>query len=133
MYDRTGAGSQLRKYTICSLAWWHSYKWATKQIIKVFASDFIAPWFHHLWPEREFSHTKASHPANSTYLSYIRLAYPTFRGELERVMALDGHNLRQKTLLTNLNDLCQFFIPVVHLHMLHMCVFVRCWLDICVV
>ena len=113
MYDRTNAASELRKYTVCSLAWWHSYKWATKEIVKVFSSDFIAPWFHHLWPDREFSGAKISHPANSTYLSYIRLAYPEFRVQLEEALARPALTDRQRTLLTNLTDLCQFFIPVV--------------------
>ena len=113
MYDYSGAGAKLRKYTFCSLAWWHSYKWATKELIRVFTSDFIAPLFHHLWPQREFNAKKISHPANTTYLTYIRLAYPRFRNDLEAAVAQPGQNARQKALLTNLTDLCQFFIPVV--------------------
>jgi hypothetical protein len=130
MYEKTNAGASLRKYTFCSLAWWHSYKWTTQQAVKVFSSDFLAPWFHHLWPNREFSVSKISHPARTTYLSYIRLAYPKFREQLKNALDRAGLNQRQVALLTNLRDLCEFFIPVVS---------VCCddwlldgWVDICV-
>jgi len=113
MYDKTNAGAILRKYTHCSLAWWHSYKWATKEVVKVFSSDFLAPWFHHVWPQREFDAAKISHPARTTYLSYIRLAYPRFRVLLDKALAKEGLNQRQVVLLTNLKDMCEFFIPVV--------------------
>jgi hypothetical protein len=113
MYDKTDSGANLRKYTFCSLAWWHSYKWACKEVVKVFSSDFLAPWFHHVWPKREFSTKKISHPACSTYLSYIRLAYPKFRDSLNQALAREGLNQRQLALLTNLKDMCEFFIPVV--------------------
>jgi len=116
MYEKTNSGANLRKYTFCSLAWWHSYKWATQQVVKVFSSDLLAPWFHHLWPKREFNNSKISHPARTTYLSYIRLAYPKFRELLKKALDKQGLNERQVALLTNLRDMCEFFIPVVSVY-----------------
>ena len=34
MYDNSNSGLPFRKYTSLSLAWWHSYKWASKQLFK---------------------------------------------------------------------------------------------------
>ena len=113
MYDTSDAGAILRRYTGLSLAWWHSYKWCTKLIMKVFADDFIAPMFHFLFPGREFNVDKSRHTANTVMLSYIRLAYPTFKDQLSEALTQPTLSLRGKTLLTNLQSLCEYFIPTV--------------------
>ena len=113
MYDRSEGGKRLRTYVGCSLAWLHSYKWATKRIMIVYASDFIAPLFHYLWPARQFDPTKFSHTSATTILSYIRLAYPGFKNSLLEHLANPIITVRQRTILQNLQHLCEFFIPVV--------------------
>lgn len=113
MYDRSGGGARLRTYAGCSLAWWHSYKWATKRILIVYASDFIAPLFHYLFPTRQFDSNKCSHTAATTILSYIRLAYPRFNTPLQEQLSNPTISVRQRTILQNLQHLCEFFIPVV--------------------
>lgn len=113
MYDRSDAGRNLRRYMGVSLAWWHSFKWATKRIVVVFACDFIAPMFHSLFPTKELSPMKISHTSACTLLSYIRLAYPSFRGALEAALANPVLLPRQLAILRNLSYLCEFFIPVV--------------------
>jgi hypothetical protein len=120
MYDRSGGGVRLRTYAGCSLAWWHSYKWATKRILIVYASDFIAPLFHYLFPTRQFDSNKCSHTVATTILSYIRLAYPRFKTPLREQLANPTISVRQRTILQNLQHLCEFFIPVV------------CALDVCI-
>ena len=124
MYDREGYGRNLRKYMGVSLAWWHSYKWATKRILVVFSTDFIAPLYHSLWPEVTFSVDKTSHAAGSTFLSYIRLAYPSFQKELASALANPVLLPRQRTILSNLLHLCEFFIPVVKALLLCVVIFV---------
>ena len=52
-------------------------------------------------------------PAMTTYLSYIRLAYPSFRQQLLDLLGRGDLSVRQRTYLTNLRDLCEYFIPVV--------------------
>lgn len=113
MYDRSEGGKRLRTYVGCSLAWWHSYKWATKRILIVYANDFIAPLFHYLWPARQFDPMKCSHTSATTILSYIRLAYPGFKNSLQEQLANPIITVRQRTILQNLQHLCEFFIPVV--------------------
>ena len=113
MYDASGAGINLRRFTGASLAWWHSFKWCTKMILQVFANDFIAPMFHFMFPTREFSVKKQRHTPNMVYLSYINLAYPSFKEQLE--LALEDLTMapRKRVLLTNLQSLCEYFIPAV--------------------
>ena len=125
MYDSSGGGERLRRYAGCSLAWWHSYKWATKRIMIVYASDFIAPLFHYLFPTRQFDTSKFSHTAATTILSYIRLAYPRFKNSLQEQLANPVISVRQRTILQNLQHLCEFFIPVVCTVVV--CDYTRCW------
>ena len=113
MYDRHNAGLQLRKYMGVSLAWWHSFKWSTKKIMQVFGKDLIAPMFHHLFPDREYAPEKMSLPAMTTFLTQIRLAYPRFQQQLNTSLARNDITIRQRHVLTNLSDLCEFFIPSV--------------------
>jgi hypothetical protein len=113
IYDRSSSGRKLGKYCGVSLAWWHNYKWATKKILQVFACDFFGPLFHHIFPSRKFTPGKSSLSSNATILTYVRLAYPMFRNQLANAIAMPTLNVRQKTLLQNLTDLCDFFIPVV--------------------
>lgn len=113
MYDTSHGGRRLRTFTSLSLALWHSYKWATKRILQVFSNDFIGPMFHFLQPNREYTPDKMKHPAATTYISYIRLAYPSFKRQLVEALQKNVFLPRQKTLLRNLETLCEFFIPVV--------------------
>ena len=115
MYDKSHCGKRLGKFMSVSLAWWHNYKWATNMIARVFSSDFFVPLYHHIFPDRQCNISKISHTALVTFCSYIRLAYPSFRMQLQNALAVDISN-RQRVLLTNLMDLCEFFIPVVYIY-----------------
>ena len=106
----------MRKYMAVSLAWWHTYKWSTLLTMKLFSCDFIGPWFHHLFPDRSFNVDYLKLPKATTYLTWIRLAYPSFRSKLNESLEKNDLNNRQKTLLTNLKDLCEYFIPVVRIY-----------------
>ena len=123
LYDKNGAGVHLRKYMGWSLAWWHNYKWATYRIMSVFAVDFIAPLFHTLFPDRNFSVKMMSVPSCTAILSYIRLSYPKVKPELDAAI-LQGNTVhpKQMILLLNLRDLFEYFIPTVSLCTC-MCVF----------
>ena len=113
MYDASNCGKSFRKLTPISLAWWHSYKWASKLLFKVFSADFFAPYYHHLFPTQAFHVDKLSLSAASTYTTYLRLAYPTFRSSLAAAIRTPDINVRQKTMLQNLQDIFECYIPVV--------------------
>lgn len=119
MYDKTDAAKDFRRYCGVTLAWWHTYKWASHKLVNVFAKDFIAPLFHHLFPSTEFNADKMKLSGHTTLLSYIRLAFPSFRQELKLAVSRGDISQRNQILLENLIKLCEYFIPVVII-----CVFV---------
>jgi hypothetical protein len=115
MYDKSDCGQHLRKYVSCSLAWWHNYKWAQHRLCTVFGNDFIAHFFHSMFPDSPFLSDKMSHPALSTLLSIMRLAYPQFRQNLVDAIANDDQQLsiRSRNLLQNLFDMFEVYLPIV--------------------
>ena len=102
-------------YTGVSLAWWHSYKWATKTLFRVFGPDILAPMFHHLYPGSQYSSELPSHTALTQHLSHLRLAYPLFKQELANMR--DRHAIPTKNRMVldtcNIYHLLEFFIPAV--------------------
>lgn len=116
MYDTSGKGKAYRRLGFNSLAWWHSYKAAFMKMYQIFAKDFIAPLFHTLYPAGIFF-PKPKYLANVIQIfTYIRLSYKTFKPQLDAAFTdkkLKGHNICH---LQNLRCLCEFLIPVVHLH-----------------
>ena len=115
MYDKRQGGKRFRERCSVSLAWWHSFKWTTKAIMTVFSNDIIAPLFHYLFPTNQFSADKMKLTSQTTFLTYIRLAYPLFKIELTEAVNRVGLTVRQKTLLDNMYSLCEFFIPTVRI------------------
>lgn len=113
IYDKSGVGRKLGMYTGISLAWWHNYKWVSKRILIVFANDFLAPVFHTLFPDKEFSSMKMKHTSITTILTYVRLAYPYIREYLTTSLNNPLLNVKQRVMLSNLKAMCEFFIPVV--------------------
>jgi hypothetical protein len=73
---------KVRECCDVSLAWWHRVKWATKMIMCVFATDFIAPLFHEFFFFSEFCVDKMGLPSQTCILSYIGLAHPSFWDQL---------------------------------------------------
>lgn len=113
MYDKSDCCVKLRKFTSVHLAWWHNYKWACKKVFEVFGNDFIAGLFHTLFPSVNFNMKFMSHTSINTYLTYIRLAYPSFRDQLAAALQNVDLPISSKTVLLNLQSLCEFFIPAV--------------------
>ena len=113
MYDASNAGWRFRTLTCLSLAWWHSYKWTSKILFKVFSADFFAPYYHHLFPNQMFNVDSLSCSAAATYSTYIRLAYPSLKPFLVAAMNAPNIDFRQKSMLSNMKDICECYIPVV--------------------
>jgi hypothetical protein len=82
-------------------------------IMKIFAPDFIARYFHHFHPESSYSYEKIRLSGHSTYLTYMRLAYPGIRVQLDAALKTPKLTTRQKVLLTNMQDMFEFFILTV--------------------
>ena len=95
-----------------TLGWWHCYKQANLLLWRFAAPHFLGPMFHMLVPNSKIK----SNPKLMTivtYLSYIRLAYPTFRRQLAAALIYPGVTANNKRHLSNLQTLCEYFIPVV--------------------
>ena len=113
MYDPKGAASELKRYVIPSLGWWHSYKMASYAIYLKYADTFFAGCFHALWPAKAFYPHPKYLSTVIMHLSLVRLAYPGFKTELDNALSSDDTGLSSKMHLLNLQSLCEFFIPVV--------------------
>jgi hypothetical protein len=113
MYDQSGAGRMLADYTFCSLSLWHSYKQSCLTVWKLFATTFIAPLFHAIFPNKLFR-VKNKLSAVVHMLTAIRIAYPGFRPQLDAALAIEDLPQKDVTHLKNLQCLCEFLIPQVN-------------------
>lgn len=111
------AGNEFRKDTFCYLGSWHVYKMATTCVWRMAAADFIAPLFHQFFPNSTFPLTPRL-VLSSRIFSLIRLAYPFFRVSLTEALAKEALSDKQRNHLTNLQLLCEWFIPKVRIVLL---------------
>ena len=115
MYDPSGVGSAMRKWCVVTLGTWHPYKQANTLIWHHWATRVFAPLFHDLIPQSKF-HLSARLVSISTFLTYVRLAYPMFKAELAEAITFctnKGNRIKELSHLVDLRRLCEFFIPVV--------------------
>jgi hypothetical protein len=105
-------GADFRKSTFCYLGIWHIYKMATTCVWRLAGPDFLAPLFHQFFPNSKFPSSPRL-VLSSRILSLVRLAYPSFRQELKAALAKEALSDKQKGHLTNLQLLCEWFIPKV--------------------
>ena len=113
MYDKSGGGSDLRKYLSCNLAYWHSYKQATKMIWKGFANTIWARLWHRMYPGSKFNVINPSPQEASVRMVYMARAYPSFKTELEAAIAEGSADEAGKAMLLNIQFMCEFAIPAV--------------------
>jgi hypothetical protein len=112
MYDLSDGGQRARTRTVITLGYWHSYKQANFLVYKAFAKSFMAGCFPSLFPNIPFFPKPRHLSSIVTLLTYIRLAYPTFRDALATALSGDVGAAQRKH-LENLQALCEFYIPVV--------------------
>ena len=86
MYDKSGGGSELRKYLSCN-PYWHSYKQATKMIWKGFANTIWARLWHRMYPGSKFNVINPSPQEAAMHMVYMARAYPSFKIELEAAIS----------------------------------------------
>ena len=105
-------GQEFRKSTFCFLGMWHVYKMATTCVWRLAGADFMAPLFHQFFPNSKFP-VSPRLVLSSRIFSLIRLAYPSFRPQLQEALAKEALSDKQKAHLNNLQLLCEWFIPKV--------------------
>lgn len=112
MYDTSGVGDSFRRSTIVLLGSWHIYKMATTCVWRLAGPDFIGPLFHQMFPTSKYP-TNPRLVLATRILSLIRLAYPSFKPEVESALGREAKSRFEKAHLANLRDLCEWFIPKV--------------------
>jgi hypothetical protein len=125
MYDLSDGGERARTRTVLTLGYWHSYKQANFLVYKAYATSFMAGCFHTLFPNIPLFPKPRHLSSVVTLLSYIRLAYPTFRDALATALSGDLGYAERKH-LENLQVLCEFYIPVVIYITICVCITVTC-------
>jgi len=93
---------------------WHVFKQASIQVYRLASAHFLAPWFHHSFPDRKF-YSAPKLRAITHRLSLIRLSYPSWRKDLREALLLDLPVGNRQHLL-NLQLLVEYFIPLVSEH-----------------
>jgi hypothetical protein len=112
MYDKTGVGARMRKYVFVNLGLWHTYKHVSLLTWRKFGPSVMAGLWHNLWPDSIFF-TKPRLQTVTEIFTYLRLAYPSFKKELQRAIDADKPGLQSKICLRNIQDLCEYYIPAV--------------------
>ena len=105
----------MRSWLTVTLGTWHPYKQASQVVWRHWADRVFGPLFHDLIPDANFN-VKARLSTVTTFLTYVRLAFPHFRTELNEARArlkADGNKRKELSQLNDLSRLCRFFIPVV--------------------
>ena len=117
LYDKSDVGRPMRSWMCLTFGTWHAYKQVCSVIWDHWSERVFGPLFHHLIPNANFRRT-ARLSSIATFMTYIRLAYPSFKNQLRTATLY--HKCRSasndKVALSHLRDLrklCEFFIPVV--------------------
>ena len=112
MYDLSGETKDFSQGSCIVLGNWHVYKMATTLLWRLAGADFIAPFFHSLFPRAAFrSNPRLTIAAR--ILSLIRLAYPSFKEDLHDAIQTATKTSSQYIHLLNLQYLCEWLIPKV--------------------
>ena len=120
MYDRTDGGKRARDRIMVSLGLWHNYKQANMLLFGRLADSWFAGCFHALFPNKAFYPRPRHLSAIVTLFTYVRLAYPSIKHQLEQSLSRDDLPNAHRNMLLNLQVTCEFFIPVVRI------ILVRC-------
>ena len=107
----------MRSWLCVQLGTWHPYKQANTVVWTHWAERVFGPLFNELIPNANFN-KKAGLSTVASFLTFVRLAYPSFRSELqaaiERVRASDQDVIAMSH-LRDIKKLVEFFIPAVRL------------------
>ena len=107
----------MRDWFTVTLGTWHPYKQANLLVWHHWGQRIFGPLFHDLVPNGGFF-DKPKLITIATFFTYVRLAYPYFRGVLEAAMERHKGDKRWPHVhaaLLDLHQLLEFFIPVVRL------------------
>jgi hypothetical protein len=108
----------LGKTVIPVLGTWHVFKFGCEAVWKKFGPMFIAPAWHHLWPDATVKQRPQVRHIGQFFIRLMH-AYPSFRPKLLTALreakepGRPNRRVRQSNLLQNLVHLLDIFIPTV--------------------
>jgi hypothetical protein len=119
-FDISDGGSVLRQNASVWLAPWHNYKHGVELVWKEYANMLFAPLFHALYPKNKFIIKYPSPQEPTLFMLLLAKAYPLFRTQLlAAITRLKAANSVKRAkylgLLEDIQTLCEFCIPVVHI------------------
>jgi hypothetical protein len=91
---------------------WHIYKNAAERVFTVFLSPFLAGALHAIAPGNKIFTSPRLVEILGLFLR-LRFAYPSFKSLLQTCLESDRVSDEGKSVVLNLKDLMEFFIPVV--------------------
>ena len=116
VYDPSGAGQQFGTYVYVNLGTFNVYKHTCRRIWKSFSDTMLAGLYHCLYPGSRLLYPVPGLLVVTELFNIITLAYPLFKPELDAAKMDSGRANwapYQFAALSNLGDLCTFFIPTV--------------------
>ena len=113
MYDQTGGGENLRRYTSVNLAWWHTFKLAAQKIWRKFACDVFAPLWHFLYPSHIFYNKPNSFVCIQAHFVWLMLALPSVQSSIDDMLTRSDLSPAARIFLKDLDFLLNIAIPVV--------------------
>ena len=128
LYGPTPVSPNLSNRLGLVLGWWHIFKFCHTLVFTRFASTFLAPAWHALFPNATISSNGGRLSQLSILFTQLRMAYPVFSHSLAQAKA--GLNRILPALqphLLNLVDLFEFFIPTVSVVSYPCTLFFRFW------
>ena len=116
-YDPSKAADKLWRQAPVFLGLWHPVKMLMQLIWRRFAAWLWAPMMHDLIPGAKFF-KKVKTDKLHCFFTYIRLAYPSCRQELQDLEGRDDLPVALAMAAKNLLDICEIYIPLVSCRML---------------
>lgn len=116
MYDKTNGGLSARTLIVNQLAWWHSFKQGCYKIYCCYGNDVFAGLSQSLFPGNAFCVRPSYLTTIVSMFQYVRIAYPHFKSQLDGLINNESLNTPARNYVLNLRTLCEYFIPVVHIH-----------------
>lgn len=114
-YDPSGVGKPMRSWLCVQLGTWHPYKQANTLLWTHWSARIFAPLFNELISNANFQ-PKARLSTIAKFLTIVRLAFPSFRTNLEDALRHQQQLNTNRVAVSHLRDLkklLEFFIPVV--------------------
>jgi hypothetical protein len=94
--------AEMESFLMPVLGFWHTFKTVSNWIWRQFAPTFIAPLFHRLHPRSKFWPMSTKLVTQTFFFTIIRLAYPSFRKDLQEAIQSTPRRTHAFTHLVNM-------------------------------